>query len=642
VGKQSNRQLIFYLPLAVVVTFVVAVCPVLLVWWLRASDAVTSSWVAAGVGAAASFGASYLGGAFWKTRVHSEDILFGELMLWGWVQRWRIERRLAAASDLLGLADGAPRNLPGGRLSDEQRVGLLRQLAATLEARDAYTHGHSRRVARHASNIAKRMNMSPAEVAKVRTAAAMHDVGKVKTPIAVLHKEGKLTDEEFGIIKLHPVEGASMVETLRDAELTAMVRHHHERLDGTGYPDRLAGDAIPVGARIIAVADTFDAITSTRAYRAAHAHKRALDILHAEAGTQLDPDAVRAFCRCYGGMRPLAVWTILANVPQRLVSWFGDGLGTANASSVANVMATAATTAAVGGVALGPILKPAGHSHRAIATVAASGVGSQAQNGAGPTHPAWQTRGPAHPGRRASSTSPRRPASRVASIVAPAAPRSAVIRGPVSRTISGGAAISSRRLRAHPHHSPQSLAAPQRPAAAPKPTPGHPPVGNATPVHQGVGHGAPKHHGTAVRPRGHGHGVNPGPGTGAGSQTTAGPGAGPAPGTAPGSGPAPGPAPGTGANPGPGVAPGPQIAPGQGGVSPGPGSAPGQPIAPGQDGAPGPGIAPGLGIGDVIPGLGANPAPGQVIAPGAGGGPGSSNGSGSTVAPGAGSAPRGG
>jgi len=112
VGKQSNRQLIFYLPLAVVVTFVVAVCPVLLVWWLRASDAVTSSWVAAGVGAAASFGASYVGGAFWKTRVHSEDILLGELMLWGWVQRWRIERRLAAASDLLGLADGAPGTCP--------------------------------------------------------------------------------------------------------------------------------------------------------------------------------------------------------------------------------------------------------------------------------------------------------------------------------------------------------------------------------------------------------------------------------------------------------------------------------------------------------------------------------------------------
>jgi len=538
VGKQSNRQLIFYLPLAVVVTFVVAVCPVLLVWWLRASDAVTSSWVAAGVGAAASFGASYVGGAFWKTRVHSEDILFGELMLWGWVQRWRIERRLAAASDLLGLADGAPRNLPEGRLTDEQRVSLLRQLAATLEARDAYTHGHSRRVARHASNIAKRMNMSPAEVAKVRTAAA----------------------------RLTRTSGRSTSWTPRPAPSSIPTR----RATPTGWRETPFRSAR---------ASSRWPTPSTRSPRPA--------------------PTVRAFCRCYGGMRPLAVWTILANVPQRLVSWFDGGLGTANASSMANVMATAATTAAVGGVALGPILKPAGHSHRAIATVAASAVGSQAQNGAGPTHPAWQTRGPAHPGRRASSTSPRRPASRVASIVAS-----------VSGATSGGAAISSRRLRAHPHRSPQSLSSPQRPAAAPKPRPVHPPAGYATPVHQGVGHGAAPHHGT-VRPRGHGLVVNPGPGAGTGSHTTS----------------------------GPGVAPGPQIAPGQGGVEPGPGDPPGQAIAPGQNGAPGPGIASGLGIGDVIPGLGANPTPVRPSRPERAGDRGSSNGSGSNGSPGAGSAP---
>lgn len=268
-GKQSNRQMFVYLPLVVLVTFLVAVCPVVLVWWLRASGAVRSGWVAAGLGAAASFGASYVGGALWKTRPHSEDLLFGELMLWGWVQRWRGERRLAAATDLLGLSEGVPRNVPGGRLTDEQRADLLTRLASTLEARDPYTHGHSRRVARHSSNIARRMGLSAEEVAKVRTAAAMHDVGKVKTPIAVLHKEGKLTDEEFAIIKRHPVEGAVMVAMLRDDELTGMVRHHHERLDGTGYPDRLGGEAIPVGARIIAVADTFDAITSTRAYRSA-------------------------------------------------------------------------------------------------------------------------------------------------------------------------------------------------------------------------------------------------------------------------------------------------------------------------------------------------------------------------------------
>lgn len=171
-------------------------------------------------------------------------------MLWGWVQRWRTERRLATATDVLGLADEPRRSVED--LTHEQRAGLLTQLASTLEARDPYTHGHSRRVARHASNIAKRMGLSATEVAQIRTAGIIHDVGKVKVPTSVLHKEGKLSDGEFEVVKGHPVEGADMASPLGDDELTAMVRHHHERLDGTGYPDGLAGDSIPLGARIIA------------------------------------------------------------------------------------------------------------------------------------------------------------------------------------------------------------------------------------------------------------------------------------------------------------------------------------------------------------------------------------------------------
>jgi len=333
VGKQAGRKLTVYLPLVFIATFLVVVAPLLLVFWLRKSGLVTSVWVGMLAGVVASFLTSYAGAAFWKTRTNSQDILFSELMLWGWVQRWRSERQLDAAVDLLGLATGEPQAIPDGRLTTEQKAGLLTQLTSGLEARDPYTHGHSRRVARHASNIAKRLGMSREDVAKIRAAGAMHDVGKVETPLAVLQKEGKLTDEEYAVIKRHPVDGATMVATLRDDELTAIVRHHHERLDGTGYPDRLAGENIPIGARIIAVADTFDAITSTRSYRHACAHKKALDILAAEAGTQLDPDAVRAFCACYAGRRPLAYWTILANARPRVASWFGGGLGTAKRSN---------------------------------------------------------------------------------------------------------------------------------------------------------------------------------------------------------------------------------------------------------------------------------------------------------------------
>jgi len=353
VGKRSNRQEVVYLPLALCATFLVMVCPVLLVWWLRDSGVVASAWVGTGIGMAVSFAVSALGAAVWKARTGSQDVLFSEVMLWGWLQRWRAERHLATATDVLGLRDGPRQKVSGGRLTHEQRADLLTQLASALEARDPYTHGHSRRVARHASNIAKRMGLPAAEVAKIRTAGVLHDIGKVETATALLQKEGKLTDEECEVVRRHSVDGATMVSALDDEELTAMVRHHHERFDGMGYPDRLAGLATPLGARIIAVADTFDAITSTRPYRQAHAHKKAIEILKSEAGRQLDPDAVRAFCSCYAGKRPLALWTIVFNGPPRFASWLGGGLSSAKAASVASVVAAATATTGMSGVALG-------------------------------------------------------------------------------------------------------------------------------------------------------------------------------------------------------------------------------------------------------------------------------------------------
>ncbi|MBV8431334.1 MAG: HD-GYP domain-containing protein [Solirubrobacterales bacterium] len=225
-----------------------------------------------------------------------------------WIQRWSTERRERVAVRLLRGAEG-PGDLTRGR-----RAQLLAELAAELEARDPYTHGHSRRVAQHAVVIAIRMGLAEHRVATIRAAAALHDIGKINTPRAVLHKPGRLTDTELALIELHPVDGAEIVSTLSDPELTAMVRHHHERLDGTGYPDSLIGDQIPLGARIIAVADTFDAITSTRPYRPARTHEAAIEILDAEAVTRLDPAGVRALEAYYAEspMRPL--WT-----PRRLV-----------------------------------------------------------------------------------------------------------------------------------------------------------------------------------------------------------------------------------------------------------------------------------------------------------------------------------
>ena len=408
-GKQNNRTLIAYLPLVFVATFLVVIAPTLLVFWLRKSGVVTSAWTGTGIGVAVSFIVSYAGAAFWKTRTNSHDILFSELMLWGWIQRWRSERRLIAASDLLGLTTGRPKAIPNGQLTNEQKASLLTQLTSGLEARDPYTHGHSRRVARHASNIAKRMGLSREEVAKIRAAGAMHDVGKLETPIAVLHKESPLSEEEYAIVKRHPVEGATMVTTLEDDELTAMVRHHHERLDGTGYPDQLAGEAIPLGARILAVADTFDAITSTRPYRHSYPHKKALDILTAEAGTQLDPDAVRAFCACYSGRRPLAFWTVLANGRPRFAAWLGGGLGNAQAATAANFLATAAVAAGAGSALAAPLVDPPKDSSPALADSGDSPASSKTpRRSPAPATPSSQQRtsNPARP--RSSGSRPGR------------------------------------------------------------------------------------------------------------------------------------------------------------------------------------------------------------------------------------------
>src|SRR6185312_2916846 len=230
----------------------------------------------------------------------------------GWIRRWRQERELANATRLLHLAGtDAARDGEHDELSIAQREHLLHQLAGALEGQDVYLNGHSRRVARHATMIARGMGLPNEEVARIRAAAAVHDVGKLRTPKAILNKPGRLTDEEFEVIKLHPVDGADMVAALGDPELTRIVRHHHERLDGAGYPDRLRGEEIPLGARIIAVADTFDAITSARPYREAAPHQKAIDILRTEAGTQLDPEAVRSFLAYYSGSRPTVVWAII-------------------------------------------------------------------------------------------------------------------------------------------------------------------------------------------------------------------------------------------------------------------------------------------------------------------------------------------
>src|SRR5436190_3921420 len=177
----------------------------------------------------------------------------------------------------------------------EELEEKLELMVKSMEARDPYTSGHSRRVSEYALAIARELRLSSSDMDGIRRAALLHDVGKIYEEFApLLRKEGRLTSEEMMTMRTHVVRSAELVETaarLRGS-IQAMIRHHHENFDGSGYPDGLAGERIPLGARIIMIADTLDAMTTDRPYRRAMSLARALEELEKYAGRQFDPALV--------------------------------------------------------------------------------------------------------------------------------------------------------------------------------------------------------------------------------------------------------------------------------------------------------------------------------------------------------------
>ena len=184
------------------------------------------------------------------------------------------------------------------KLLRERSTAAMESLSATVDARDAYTAGHSRRVQQLALAVGRELGLSQAELDLLGHAALFHDIGKLAIPDAILLKPASLTDEEWELMQRHADEGARIIDRLgflNDA--VPAIRHHHERFDGTGYPDRLKGEEIPLGARIIHVADALDSMLTTRIYRAARPATEALDELRRAAGTQFCPRCVAALER---------------------------------------------------------------------------------------------------------------------------------------------------------------------------------------------------------------------------------------------------------------------------------------------------------------------------------------------------------
>jgi HD-GYP domain-containing protein (c-di-GMP phosphodiesterase class II) len=177
----------------------------------------------------------------------------------------------------------------------------LEALANALDARDEYTRGHSERVAEWSRRLALAAGFAAPVAALVAQAARLHDLGKIAVPEAVLRKPGPLTPAEWDAMRAHPLAGARILAPLDFfTEGTSIVRHHHERLDGSGYPDGLRGADVPPGARIVAVADVYDALTSDRPYRPRLSHAAALRRLSSEAGRTLDGELVALFAELSG------------------------------------------------------------------------------------------------------------------------------------------------------------------------------------------------------------------------------------------------------------------------------------------------------------------------------------------------------
>jgi HD-GYP domain-containing protein (c-di-GMP phosphodiesterase class II) len=175
-------------------------------------------------------------------------------------------------------------------------INMVKSLVFAIEAKDDYTRGHSERVCQYSLLMAERLGLDEERKKILQWASILHDSGKIGIPESILNKPWRLKDEEYQIIKNHPMKGHTILEPLEQlaSSLPGML-HHHERYDGAGYPQGLKGKEIPLDARIIAVADTFDAITSNRAYRPAKTPEEALEEIENVAGTQLDPDLVKVF-----------------------------------------------------------------------------------------------------------------------------------------------------------------------------------------------------------------------------------------------------------------------------------------------------------------------------------------------------------
>ena len=224
------------------------------------------------------------------------------------ISRKTIERQKAELEQANRELSVANHELQESLAALDESQNIIFTLTFAMESKDPNTRGHSERVVNYALAMADYLNLSEKDKTLLRRAAVLHDIGKIGIPDYILNKPLPLTEEEWKTVKLHPVRGEAICSKLKFAqEILPIIRHHHERYDGTGYPDGLKGENIPFLARIVSIADTVDAITSQRTYRMARSMEYALDELRRCSGTQFDPFLAEAFIEIYGNCKRAGV-----------------------------------------------------------------------------------------------------------------------------------------------------------------------------------------------------------------------------------------------------------------------------------------------------------------------------------------------
>lgn len=340
---------------ALLISLVLVVPPAFLGWSVAGADGYAGIVLAVLVGSVASVLVTFLAARAWL-RFSKSDRLFADATLTGWVRVRRAQRQVARARDVFDDPNVAPIKL---------HVDRLVAIAHSLEARDARTHRHSTRVAMRAVSVAKQLGLDSDEVARVRAAAKLHDIGALHAP-----SWASASDAERAEVA---IAGASLLEFTGDRELIATIRHQHERFDGAGTPDGLIGAAIPLPARIIAVADAYDLAVREKGQR------DALKQLTEGAGSRFDPAVVDAVTADAGSNPTAAIRGALSGAFPRAAQSAADLLrGTASVAAAASIATTAVVTGGVGVETIDHGERGESRSSAVVAGTAAAGGGETA------------------------------------------------------------------------------------------------------------------------------------------------------------------------------------------------------------------------------------------------------------------------